>query len=90
MSGSLYAVSDTFDERMEEALEMVERAANPRGRWRAASQPGKTYLVHEKNGSEGRWNTLRALRVLGYYGYETDNIEEKNEYRKRNDPEGRR
>jgi len=56
-----------FDERMEEALEMVERAANPRGSWRAASQPGKTYLVHEKNGSEGRWNTLRALRVLGYY-----------------------
>ena len=56
-----------YDERMAEGLELVAKGGNTRGRWKAASQPGKTFFVREKNGSEGRWNTLRALRVLKFY-----------------------
>ncbi len=56
-----------YDGRMDEALDFIAKAANFRGRWKAASQPGATYFVVEKNGSEGRWNTLRALRVLARY-----------------------
>jgi hypothetical protein len=57
-----------FDPRMKDAIEIIEGAADPSGRWRAASQPGATYFVVEKNGAPGRWNTLRALRVLERYG----------------------
>ena len=56
-----------YDGRMDEALDFIAKAANDRGRWKAASQPGATYFVAEKNGSEGKWNTLRALRVLARY-----------------------
>lgn len=57
-----------YDERMREALDIVEAARGPGGRWRARSQPGKTYFTMEANGRPGRWNTLRALRVLVGYG----------------------
>jgi hypothetical protein len=56
------------DARMGEALDIVDAAKNANGRWKARSQPGKTYFAMERNGEEGRWNTLRALRVLEHYG----------------------
>jgi len=56
------------DARMEEAIAIVSAAGGKTGRWKAASQPGKTYFIAEKNGMESRWNTLRALRVLRHYG----------------------
>ena len=56
-----------YDERMNGALEIIERSKNKHGRWKAQSQGGKTYFVMEKNGEESKWNTLRALRVLQYY-----------------------
>lgn len=66
-----------FDPRMDEALEIVRKAAGKSGRWKAASQPGKTYFAVEKNGSESKWNTLRALRVLARYGPQEDTEKKK-------------
>jgi hypothetical protein len=59
-----------FDTRMNNALDQIESKSLASGRWRAASQPGKTYFTLEKNGKESRWNTLRALRVLKHYRLE--------------------
>lgn len=56
-----------FDGRMGEALDVVLKAGGKNGRWKAASQAGKTYFVVERNGAEGKWNTLRALRVLRHF-----------------------
>jgi len=56
-----------YDERMEEAFEIIERTCNKNGRWKAYTQPGKTYFILEKPGSDSKWNTLRALRVLIHY-----------------------
>jgi hypothetical protein len=56
-----------YDSRMDEALDRVARARGPDGRWKAASQAGRAYFVVERNGSPGKWNTLRALRVLAAY-----------------------
>ncbi len=57
-----------YDPRMDEALDRIERSGARDGRWKASSQPAKTYFVVEKNGAPGRWNTLRALRTLRFYG----------------------
>jgi len=59
-----------YDARMNAALTIVRNAASRTGCWKAASQAGKTYFIREKNGSPGKWNTLRALRVLDAYGTE--------------------
>ena len=58
------------DERMAEAVDVVRQRAHQNGRWPLnevhdsrvplAMEPGK--------GKASRWNTLRALRVLGWYG----------------------
>lgn len=57
-----------YDRRMDAALDIIEKARTKSGAWKAASQAGKTYFMMEKNGSESKWNTLRALRVLVKYG----------------------
>ncbi|MBU0928142.1 MAG: hypothetical protein KKA67_10360 [Spirochaetes bacterium] len=56
-----------YDGRMSGALDAVVAARDPSGRWRSASQAGATYFVVEPSGEPGRWNTLRALRVLARY-----------------------
>ncbi|KUO70571.1 MAG: hypothetical protein APF77_22090 [Clostridia bacterium BRH_c25] len=56
-----------YDRRMDEALEKLAKSCNGNGRWKAYSQPGKTYFIMEKQGVESKWNTLRALRVLMHY-----------------------
>jgi hypothetical protein len=55
------------DVRLNEALDTVREKGGAESRWKAASQPGATYFVVEKNGNPGRWNTLRALRVLEHF-----------------------
>ena len=57
-----------YEPRMEPALEAVRQARRATGRWRLASQSGRTYGKLEDNPKESRWNTLRALRVLACYG----------------------
>lgn len=59
-----------YDRRMDEALDRVSGARDKAGRWKAASQPGTVYFAMERDGSPGKWNTLRALRVLKAYGVE--------------------
>ncbi len=58
------------DERLEEALDIVERNRGADGRWpRQNVHRGDVHF--EVDGAEGeasRWNTLRALRVLSWAG----------------------
>jgi hypothetical protein len=57
------------DERLAEAIELVESKRDSEGRW-PLENPHPGTLPVEMNESEGqpsRWNTLRALRVLSWY-----------------------
>jgi hypothetical protein len=56
---------------MRDALDLLQKSKNKAGRWKAFTQAGKTYFDIEKNGTESKWNTLRALRVLKCYGETT-------------------
>jgi hypothetical protein len=57
-----------FDNRMEEAIELVVRRKTKDGKWLVQNRhPGKTYFEMEQVGKPSRWNTLRALRVLKRY-----------------------
>jgi hypothetical protein len=57
------------DERVAEAIELVESKRDSDGRWRLDTQyPGDMPLnMNEAEGTTSRWNTLRALRVLKWY-----------------------
>jgi hypothetical protein len=59
----------TSDERVAEAIELVEAKRDGDGRWPLEHQhPGTMAVeVDEGEGRPSRWNTLRALRVLGWY-----------------------
>lgn len=58
------------DERMAEAIDLVVSKRGDDGRWLLEAQyPGKMPLdIDEGEGRPSRWNTLRALRVLHWYG----------------------
>lgn len=57
-----------YDDRMEEAIQVIQSKKNKDGLWKLASNhPGQTHFDMEKPGAPSRWNTLRALRVLKYY-----------------------
>jgi hypothetical protein len=59
----------TPDERVAEAIELVDSKHNDDGRWPLENQHPGTMAVELDEG-EGRpslWNTLRALRVLDWY-----------------------
>jgi len=58
------------DERMSEAVEMVRSKQDADGRWPLEVQyPGQMPVeLDEEEGRPSRWITLRALRVLGWYG----------------------
>jgi hypothetical protein len=57
------------DERLADALELIERKRTVEGRWLLESvYSGKTFFTMETKGRESRWNTLRALRVLRWAG----------------------
>jgi hypothetical protein len=60
----------TPDERLAEAIEVVEGNRGPDGRWPLQSvHPGEVHLqMEDDEGQPSRWNTLRALRVLDWFG----------------------
>jgi hypothetical protein len=59
----------TPDERVAEAIELVESKRDSDGRWLLENQHPGTMAVDlgEVEGQPSRWNTLRALRVLDWY-----------------------
>jgi len=57
------------DERVEEALQLVEANRLEDGRWTRAVHQGDVHFeVDDAEGEPSRWNTLRALRVLKWAG----------------------
>ncbi len=60
---------NNWDERLSPAIEILMNKRNSDGTWNQyAAYPGKVHFVMEKAGMPGRWNTLRALRVLSHFG----------------------
>ena len=59
----------TPDERMDQAIELVESKRDRDGRWPLEAQyPGEMPVdFNEQEGQPSRWNTLRASRVLKWY-----------------------
>jgi hypothetical protein len=57
------------DERCGEAIALVEKRRSDDGRWPLENlHPGEMYFdMDEGDGKPSRWNTLRAMRVLGWY-----------------------
>ncbi|HEY4633742.1 MAG TPA: hypothetical protein VIH00_07470 [Candidatus Limnocylindrales bacterium] len=56
------------DERVAEAIGVVEGQRDPDGRWPLQNvHEGETLLRMEDEGTPSRWNTLRALRVLRWH-----------------------
>ncbi|HEY3569393.1 MAG TPA: hypothetical protein VGP73_15790 [Thermoanaerobaculia bacterium] len=57
------------DERVAEAITLVESKRDGDGRWPLETQyPGRMLIeMDEGEGRPSRWNTLRALRVLDWY-----------------------
>jgi hypothetical protein len=58
------------DERVVEAVGLVEKARAEDGRWPLQNQhPGELYFpIDEGEEKPSRWNTLRAMRVLDWAG----------------------
>jgi hypothetical protein len=56
------------DPRLEEAILLVVVRRRDDGRWLLQNRyPGRTFFELEDLGEPSRWNTLRALRVLGWW-----------------------
>lgn len=58
------------DDRITEAIELVESKRGPDGRWPLENtHPGRVHFeMDEGDGKPSRWNTLRAMRVLDWHG----------------------
>ncbi len=57
-----------YDERMQEALDVVCQKRTSDGRWKVpAHYPGAVHFKMEEAGKVSRWNTLRAMRVIDYF-----------------------
>ena len=57
-----------YDPRMQPALEVLLKKRRKDLRWPVqARHAGQTHFEMEKTGGPSRWNTLRALRVLGHF-----------------------
>ncbi|HSF14618.1 MAG TPA: hypothetical protein VLK65_03625 [Vicinamibacteria bacterium] len=68
------AVDAPRDPRLAEAIDIVRGTQRKDGRWTLQhSYKGKTYFELERLGAPSRWNTLRALRVLKWWGPEREN-----------------
>lgn len=60
-----------WDDRMKAAIDVIISKRNNNGSWNTqAAHPGAVHLIMEKAGVPGRWNTLRALRVLKHFNIE--------------------
>jgi hypothetical protein len=64
--------ADVRDERIAEAIEVVEGKRDPDGRWPLENvHDGETHFeMEDGEGQPSRWNTLRAMRVLDWFGRE--------------------
>jgi hypothetical protein len=63
------AVDAPRDPRLADAIDIVEKTQGEDGRWSLQhSYKGKTYFELEEKGTPSRWNTLRALRVVKWWG----------------------
>ena len=57
------------DPAAEEAIEVVRRKRRADGRWPLQNRhPGRAWFELEQVGQPSRWNTLRTLRVLRWWG----------------------
>jgi hypothetical protein len=65
----LYHAAVAPDDRLAEAIELVESKRDGDGRWPLETRyPGQMpFEIDEGEGRPSRWNTLRALRVLNWY-----------------------
>jgi hypothetical protein len=60
-----------YDRRLQPALEVLLKKRRKDNRWnQMAKHPGQEHFEMEKAGQPGRWNTLRAMRVLKYFKIE--------------------
>jgi len=64
------AVGDPPDPRVDEAIDLLRSKQQPDGTWLLENtHPGAVHFALEAgDGRPSRWNTLRALRVLRWYG----------------------
>jgi hypothetical protein len=63
------AVQAPWDDRLSDAIEVIESKRRADGRWSlAAAHPGAVHFTMERAGGPSRWNTLLALRVLRAWG----------------------
>jgi hypothetical protein len=65
----LRAAGADRDERLGEAIDLVESKRDTDGRWPLENpHPGRLHFaIDEGEGKPSRWNTLRAMRVLRWY-----------------------
>ena len=66
-------VGDRPDPRVDEAIDVLRSKQQPDGTWLLENtHPGKVHFgLEDGDGQPSRWNTLRALRVLKWYGQST-------------------
>ena len=64
------AVGDPPDARVDEAIDVLRSRQQADGRWvlENTHRGAVHFPVDDGDGQPSRWNTLRALRVLGWYG----------------------
>ncbi len=56
---------------MDDAIEVLIKKRRKDRRWNLqANHPGQVHFEMEQVGQPSRWNTLRAMRVLEYFGIE--------------------
>ncbi len=61
-------VAASSDERMSDAIDLLRSKRLPDGRWKHGQNwAGRVFFEMEPVGQPGRWNTLRALRVLRWW-----------------------
>ena len=64
------ACNATRDDRLSDALQLLEKKRTAEGMWLLENvYSGKSYFTMETKGRASRWNTLRALRVLRWWGF---------------------
>ncbi len=58
-----------WDNRMQKAVDVLINQQNKAHTWNLhAHHPGQVHVAMEKAGQPSRWNTLRVMRVMGFYG----------------------
>ncbi len=64
-----YSSKTVYDKRMDDAIGVIIKKRSKDRKWKLqANYTGEVHFNMEKVGEASRWNTLRALRVLRFYG----------------------